>query len=188
MVRLIVQFFGLLVITLSISACDKDFFKKLFAPPESSAAPNTSSSMLGSQGNSSVNHEASSENSNAFSSSTLSSDFASSSADSTNTAASNSNASSSAASSTVAGASSSTAISSVPANGLTEAENLFQSLCSECHNLQTQMPFVIGTNLSLAELIMIINDTMPFNNSEACVGDCAEQLAFFIEATYSTAP
>ena len=62
---------------------------------------------------------------------------------------------------------------------------MFMAMCYDCHNLGEQAPFQIGANLSLAEMAETIENTMPFRNSEACTGACAQDVAYYISEMLS---
>ena len=68
-------------------------------------------------------------------------------------------------------------------------QQLYQSLCADCHGLQGQGvagsyddPLTSGR--SLQELTKYINDTMPQDEAEKCVGDEAKRVAGYIFDTF----
>lgn len=168
------------------TACSKSDLEKVVTPPDvvgggSSSIGLPTGGASSSDAASSLNDwENISSSAAAQSSRAASSETANAGASSSSLMTASSQAASSASS---AAAVSSESASSEPATASPDGAQLFGDMCSRCHNLQDHLPFQIGYNLSLNELNEIINNTMPFNNSAQCTGECAATLAYFIEAS-----
>lgn len=182
------RFISLAAIVLACVACSSDDVKDIITPPD--AVSNHSSSQGLTNGWSSSSESLDMSSVPTFSSTSSQSSMAASSsvADMLSSEAASSSweytASSEAASSSQASFSSETASSqesSEPVSTMPDGAQLFSEQCASCHNLETNLPFQIGANLSFTELHNTISNTMPFNNSNHCSGECAMELAYYIE-------
>lgn len=68
-------------------------------------------------------------------------------------------------------------------------QSLYQTLCADCHGLQGQgvagaYDDALTGGVSLQELTKYINDTMPQDEADKCVGDDAKQVARYIFETF----
>ena len=181
---------SLATIVLACGACSKDDVKDLVTPPDAVSNQSSSQGLPPTNGSSSSNESLDMSSMPTFSSTASQSSMAASSsfADMSSSEAANSSweytASSEAASSSQASFSSEAASSqdsSEPVSAMPDGAQLFSEQCASCHNLDTNLPFQIGTNLSFTELHNTISNTMPFNKSNHCTGECAMELAYYIE-------
>ena len=184
------RFISLAAIVLACVACSSDDVKDIITPPDAVSNHSSSQGLPPTNGSSSSNESLHMSSMPTFSSTPSQSSMAASSsvADMPSSEAASSSweytSSSEAASSSQASFSSEAASSqesSEPVSTTPDGAQLFSEQCASCHNLETNLPFQIGANLSFTELHNTISNTMPFNNSNHCSGECAMELAYYIE-------
>ena len=173
---------SLIVITLACGACSSKELEKIVTPPD--AISNLSSS----QGitdpavtSSSTNDAMEMSSSQAFSSAAASSLANTPTDSSSSNSVEYTTSSETVANSSINSGASSSEASSEPVSATPNGEQLFIQQCASCHDLESNLPFQIGANLSFTELHETISNTMPFNSSNHCTGECAMELAYYIE-------
>ena len=180
---------SVIAIALACGACSSKELEKIVTPPEALSTQSSSQGIINSEDSSSDESMAVSSN-QAFSSMAASSSIGLPANSSASSSPNNTGSSSVAytASSEAAASSSndsagtpSSAASSEPVAATPGGEQLFTEQCASCHDLESNLPFQIGANLSFTELHQTISNTMPFNSSNHCTGECAMELAYYIE-------
>ena len=68
------------------------------------------------------------------------------------------------------------------AQQIAEGQKVFENYCADCHDIEADGKFYLGVTFHLQDLEQYIQDDMPYNETDECDAQCAEDVALYIQS------